>query len=81
MSQDIYGAVNRHYGSEPNTERDESTITAWAVETLMSHGECPGCHTMDAQADTNFDAWAERHAQTCERLRERVVNFLDMFNA
>lgn len=73
MSKDIYGAVNRHYGSEPDTERDEEAVTEWAMHELDHHGKCPSCKWGDAVPDAQWEAHRVDHAETCTPLRERVV--------
>lgn len=75
MAKDIYGAVNRHYGSEPDTERDEEAVTEWAEDELHWDGFCRTCRAglMPEASDAEFYAWVTAHAATCTPLRERVV--------
>ena len=76
MSKDIYGIPNRHYGSEPDTERDEAVVTEWARHRIAHHGFCPACKArlfLDDDGEL-FQRWTEFHAETCTPLRERVAD-------
>lgn len=75
MTVDKYGVLNTHGGSEPSFEPDQERITDAAVALLDERWTC-WCGYGATIADEVWEAGKRLHAETCDKLRERAIDWL-----